>query len=379
MNVLIIPDSFKGSLTAIQVANIMKKVTKRVFPKSKCILMPFSDAGEGALSLLEENGNGKLVNCYTSDALERKLKAPYFLFDKGKSAWIELSQSAGITRLKKHELNPLITSTLGTGQMINHALNLGCENIYLGIGGSATHDLGSGIITALGGRLLDKNGKQLSPGGGALSELNQIDISNLDPRINQTDLTVACDVQNPLTGANGAAYTYAKQKGASKKVIEKLENSSKVFSKVVYNQFNIEIENLKGGGAAGGVGSGLFGVFNAKIENGFQLLAKKTDLSRQINTIDLVLTGEGHFDKQSSFGKLPFQVAKLAVKKNIPTLIIAGKASIKKIPRMPNVKIFETKPKEMSLESAMKFASINLDKKLNDILIQLKNHDSITF
>ena len=350
----------------------MKEVTKRVFPKSKCILMPFSDGGEGALTLLEANANGKLIKCDTSDALKRKLKAPYFLFDEGKSAWIELSQSAGITRLKKDELNPLITSTWGTGQMIKHALNIGCENIHLGIGGSATHDLGGGIITALGGRLLDKNGKKLLPGGGALGELHRIDVSNLDSRISQTNWTVACDVQNPLIGPNGAAYIYAKQKGASKEVIEKLENGSKVFAKVIYNQFNVKIENCKGGGAAGGVGAGLYGVFNAKIKSGFQLLAKKTGLFNLIDSVDLVLTGEGHFDQQSSFGKLPFQVAKLADKKNIPTLIMAGKTSIKEIPKLPNVQIFQTKPEEMSLESAMKFASINLEKKLNDALIQLK-------
>ena len=372
MEILVIPDSFKGSLSAVEVANIMVKAVKKILPKSKCLSMPFSDGGEGAITVLESNIKGSLKECFCCDALQRPIKASYFRFKNKNSVWIELSQTAGITKLKKSELQPLKTSTWGTGKMINHALSLGCKNIYLGIGGSATQDLGTGIISALGGRFLDENNKELPQGGGELYRLKKIDLSNINPKALKCNWVVACDVENPLLGINGTAHTYAKQKGASAQDIEQLERGGRQFAKVISKEFGVNINKFMGGGAAGGVSAGLHALLNARLENGFELLAKLTGLDEQISKMDLVLTGEGSFDKQSLFGKLPIQLATLSQKTEIPCLIFAGRAKIKKIEGFNLCKVIDCTPAESSVDDAMKNAENNLEQAIINELSLIK-------
>ena len=372
MKVLIIPDSFKGSLTAIEVASEMEKAVRSIFPEASCTCMPFSDGGEGAIPVLEKHSLGKSINCPSTDGLRRPITAPYFFLNNSQSAWIELSQAAGLVQLKNKERNPLKTSTWGTGLMIRHALDQGCKTIYLGIGGSATHDLGTGIIGALGGKFYDKNNNALEPIGESLSKIERIDLDELDARINHVKWVIACDVQNLLTGTFGAARTYAKQKGATPKIIETLETGSLHFAKVIKKQFGKNILELKGGGAAGGVSAGLAGIFNASIENGLELLAKQTDLEERIKKMDLILTGEGHFDEQSTFGKLPIQVAQLSHHHKIKTLLFAGKTSISKLSAFPYLKIHQTTPESIELEEAMKYAAKNMQSKLLEVLQTVK-------
>ena len=370
MNVLIIPDSFKGSLTAREVAEIMEKKITQIFPKSISHIMPFSDGGEGALNILEDHASGTIVNCEAQDAVGNPLKAPYFLFENGNSAWIELSKTSGLTQIKETDQNPLKTTTIGTGKVIIDALNRGCSKIYLGIGGSATHDLGTGIINALGAKLIDSKGKELFPNGENLINIKSIDLSKMSPRVFETKFIIACDVQNPLLGINGSAHTYAKQKGASQEMVNQLERGGKNFANVVERQFGEKIDRISGGGAAGGVSAGLSGVINAKLEEGFELLTQQTNLKSIIKEMDLVLTGEGSFDAQSTYGKLPYKIAQLTKKYNIPTLLFAGKASLMKVSGFPQLKVYETKPKNMSIEEAMQGATenlgISLEKVLND-------------
>ncbi len=375
MKILLIPDSFKGSMTAEEVALIMKNSVKKVFTESLCKVMPFSDGGEGALKVLENHSAGIIKKCIAVDALFRPINTTYFLFSDQKSAWIELSQTAGLGCLKQSELNPLITSTWGTGKMILNALDQGCNKIYLGIGGSATHDFGSGIISALNGFLLDKNNKRLPQGGAAISKLNHIDLSKMDARVSQTEWIIACDVENPLLGKQGAAQIYAPQKGASKEMIDQLEFAGNQFADVVEGQYGVEIRSIKGGGAAGGVSSGLYGLLGARLVYGFDLLAKLTGLTQQIGEMDLVLTGEGSFDSQSLFGKLPFKIAKLTQKQKIPTLIIAGQTHMSRLPNMSHVKIYNSQPENMSLGEALKKAPHLLEVKLLEVLeaFKLKN------
>jgi glycerate kinase len=373
INVLIIPDSYKGCMTAKEVTLIMKKVVKKVFSESYCTLMPFSDGGEGALEVLKNNADGYSVKCWTTDALLRPIEGNYFRFKKHKSAWIELSQTAGIDQLYRDEYNPLVTSTLGTGKMILHALDHGCNEIYLGIGGSATHDFGTGIITALNGRFLDQKNKRLPNGGGNLTQLNRIDLSMINHRVKKVKWTIACDVKNPLLGNQGAANTYAHQKGATPDMIDQLEFAGKQFANVVLSQFGVDIRSVKGGGAAGGVGAGLYGLLNAELKNGFDLLADLTGVQKKISKMDLVITGEGTFDRQSLFGKLPIKVAQMTQSKKIPTLIIAGHSTINHIPNMPHVKIYNTKPEKISIEQALEYAPLNLEVKLLKVLEQFKS------
>ena len=375
MEILIIPDSFKGSLSAKEVAQLMEHTVKAVFPESKCTSMPFSDGGEGALTVLQRHSNGELMKCLAYDALRRPIKAPYFLFQNKKEVWIELSQTAGLTLLDKTDLDPLNTSTWGTGKMIEHALENGSEKIYLGIGGSATQDLGSGIITALGGRFLDKHDKELPLGGGALYRLKKIDLTNMNAKALQAEWVIACDVQNPLLGKEGTAHTYAKQKGASPSDIDRLEQGGICFAEVVKKQFGIEIHNLVGGGAAGGVSAGLFALLNASLTEGFELLAQHTGLKDKISKFDLILTGEGSFDEQSLYGKLPIQVAALAEKSNIPTLIVAGFSKMKTLKNLTQCKIINTTPPGVAVENTIENAEKNLRSALTKELEFIKSQN----
>ena len=372
MHVLVIPDSFKGSLSAREVAQVMYGVLMSIFPKATCTLLPFSDGGEGALDVLKDSISGQIINCQTLNAIGKEISAPYFLFENGNSAWIELSQSSGLTQLHANERNPLVTSTLGTGLQIKDALNKGCENIYLGIGGSCTHDMGAGIFTALGGRLLNHNKQEIQPCGGNLTSIASIDFSQLSLLAKKANWIIACDVTNPLIGPKGAAYTYAIQKGADDETIQKLEDGSMHFGNLFINELNCDVFPLVGGGAAGGVSAGLHALFGSKIENGFDILSKITDLETAIQKADLVLTGEGCFDQQSMHGKLPYRIAKIAQKHKVLTYIVAGQAMEKHLTEFPSLQIFQTKKDNMSIDEAMDRAAELLEMKLVEIFSTFK-------
>ena len=371
MHVLIVPDSFKGTMSATQVADIMHRAVKNVFPLAICTVFPFSDAGEGALAVLENVCSGKTVRCPTVNSLGEPIEAPYYLFEDGKSAWIELSQASGLAQLTKEQRNPLHTSTYGTGLLIRAALEQGCQNIYLGIGGSSTHDLATGIFSALGGRLFNHNGLLLEPCGASLSAVSSIDFDRVLPSALNARLVVACDVDNTLIGPTGSAHTYAQQKGASDEDILRLEMGSTHFANLIKQQSGREVTQVIGGGAAGGVAAGLSGLFNAKIENGFDILYRLTPLEEHIKKADLVFTGEGQFDAQSIRGKLPFRIAKATHELEILTYIVAGQVSETTLPQFPRVYIERVKPDHLSLEEALDCAPMLLERKMTELLMHL--------
>jgi len=369
LNVLIIPDSFKGSLSATEVSKEINKTVKKIMPRSIVKELPFSDGGEGALDFLKKNKKGKLIQSQTFDPLGRKIIAPFFLFDDKKTAWVELSQASGINLLKKSELNPIKTSTFGTGILIKKALDMGCEKIYLGIGGSSTHDLGSGIFVAIGGKLLDKNKNEIPLGGGALNKCAEINVDSLHNKINTAKIIIASDVNNPLIGENGAAKIYSRQKGASEKQIIELEKNSIYFSSLIQKFNSKKISSIKGGGAAGGTASGLYGLINSKINNGFYILKKISGLEKIVRESNLVITGEGHFDNQSLNGKLPIRIAEITSKYRIPTIILTGKKSVeeKKLKKL-DFKVYCINPKKLSFEKAFKQTRKNISIKMTEIL-----------
>lgn len=369
MNVLIIPDSFKGSLSAVEVSKEIHETVKKLMPKSIVNEFPFSDGGEGALNVLIKNIKGKLILSKTVDPLGRKINAPFFLFENKKTAWIELSQASGINLLKKNELDPFKTSTFGTGIIIKKALEMGCDKIYLGIGGSSTHDLGSGIFVALGGKLLDKNKNEIPLGGGSLNKCTEINIDSLHNKINEVQIIVASDVNNPLIGENGAAKIYSKQKGASENETIELEKNSIYFSSLIQKFNSKEINSIKGGGAAGGTAAGLYGLINSKISNGFDVLKKISDLEKIICKSNLVITGEGHFDNQSLNGKLPIKIAEITSKYKIPTIILTGKKSVdvKKLKDF-DFKVYSINPPNIAFEKAVKETRQNISIKMTEIL-----------
>lgn len=325
--VLIVCDSFKESLDATAVAKAIARGIGAADATARCTLMPFSDGGEGAIAVLEQAvaagtiPGGYRVTCPTQDAIGRPITAEYFRFQDRPAAWIELSAASGIHLIEPKARDPKITSTYGTGLLIQHAIEHGAQEIILGIGGSATNDAGAGIIQAIGGKLLDKNGHSLAPGGLALSDLHTVEIPD---GLKNIKWRIACDVDNPLLGPNGASHTYGPQKGATDKDIKQLEEALTHFAQKIEQTTKITVSSIAGGGAAGGTAAGLYGVFGAELVSGFELLGAMTDLDQQIQQCDIIITAEGRIDHQSLTGKVPISVAKLGKKYDKPVIGIAG-------------------------------------------------------
>ena len=320
MQLLVVPDSFKESLSAKEVADAIARGIHSVNPEITVKQLPFSDGGEGALDLLQNLFEGELVTTSTIDAMGRSIKAPYFRFADRKAAWIELSQASGLAQIEVDQRNPMLASTYGTGLQIRHALDHGAEEIYLGIGGSATNDGGTGILSALGGLFSDAEGEMLLPGGGFLTELDHIDVE----AIPQFQLKVACDVNNPLLGKQGATAVYGPQKGVTPEMEPQLEAGLTNFSKHIELLTQKSVAEVPGAGAAGGCAAGLHGLLGAELVSGFELLAELSQLEEQIAASDLIITAEGRIDGQSLEGKLPVGVAKLAKKHDKPVVVLAG-------------------------------------------------------
>ena len=320
MQILVVPDSFKESLSAKEVADAIARGIHSVDPVVTVKRLPFSDGGEGALDLLQNLFEGELVTTSTIDAMGRSIKAPYFRFADRKAAWIELSQASGLAQIEVDRRNPMLASTYGTGLQIRHALDHGAEEIYLGIGGSATNDGGTGILSALGGLFSDAEGEMLLPGGGFLTELDHIDVE----AIPQFKLKVACDVSNPLLGKQGATAVYGPQKGVTPEMEPQLEAGLANFSKHIKLLTQKSVSEVPGAGAAGGCAAGLHGLLGAELVSGFELLAELSHLEEQIAASDLIVTAEGRIDGQSLEGKLPAGVAKLAKKHHKPVVVLAG-------------------------------------------------------
>jgi glycerate kinase len=320
MQILVVPDSFKESLSAKEVATAISKGIHSVDPEIFVRQLPFSDGGEGALDLLQNLFEGELATTNTVDAIGRSIKAPYFRFADRKAAWIELSQASGLAQIEIEKRNPMLASTYGTGLQIRHALDHGAEEIYLGIGGSATNDGGTGILSALGALFSDAEGEILLPGGGFLTELDHIDVEPIP----QFKLKVACDVSNPLLGKQGATAVYGPQKGVTHEMEPQLEAGLANFSKHIKLLTQKSVAEVPGAGAAGGCAAGLHGLLGAELVSGFELLAELSNLEEQIAASDLIITAEGRIDGQSLEGKLPVGVAKLAKKHDKPVVVLSG-------------------------------------------------------
>jgi glycerate kinase len=254
----------------------------------------------------------------------RKIVSFYGITGDGQTAVIEMAAASGLELLTPEERDPWVTSTYGTGELILDALQKGCRRIVVGIGGSATNDGGAGMASALGVRLLNESGIPVQPGGGGLEQLHRIDISGVDPRIQQSEILVACDVTNPLTGPQGASFTYGPQKGAGPDMIARLDASLTHFARTIHRQMAMDVSEIPGAGAAGGLGAGLVAFAGAKLTKGFEMIADTVHLMERIEQADLVITGEGRMDHQTQFGKTPFGVARMASKSGKPVIGVAG-------------------------------------------------------
>lgn len=324
MKIVIAPDSFKGSLTALQVAEAIEAGLRRVFPAATIEKVPMADGGEGTVQSLVDATGGEILTAQVLDPLGNPIDAQYGVLGDGRTAVIEMAAASGLTLVPLDKRDPRVTTTYGTGELIRAALVHGCRKLIIGIGGSATNDGGAGMAQALGAKLLTTNGEQIEPGGGALATLNAIDLSDLDPRIAETETVVACDVNNPLTGKEGASHVYGPQKGATPEMIEVLDANLAHYDSILQRDLGKSVNTVPGAGAAGGLGAGLMAFLNASLKSGIEIVTEAAQLSKQFAGADLVITGEGQINFQTVFGKTPVGVAKVAKTHNLPVIAIAG-------------------------------------------------------
>lgn len=324
MKIIVAPDSFKGSLTALEASQAIADGWCRVFPDAETVLVPMADGGEGTVQSLVDATGGQVLHEDVTDPLGGKVSAHYGILGDGKTAVIEMASASGLPLVPPDKRNPLITTTYGTGELVRAALDRGCRRLIIGIGGSATNDGGAGVAQALGAQLLDASGDSLPFGGAALAKLAQIQLASLDSRIAETETVVACDVDNPLTGPTGAAHVYGPQKGATPEMVKQLDAALAHFAQVVKQDVGKDVRDVPGAGAAGGLGAGLMTFLNAELKSGIDIVIDAAHLRDKVKGADLVITGEGAIDEQTIYGKTPIGVAKVACEQQIPVLGIAG-------------------------------------------------------
>ena len=324
MKIVVAPDSFKGSLSALQAAEAIELGIGKVFPDANIKKIPMADGGEGTVQSLVDATGGQLLVERVADPLGNEIEAEYGILGDRTTAVIEMAAASGLTLVPIDRRDPFVTTTYGTGQLIKAALNRGCRKLIIGIGGSATNDGGAGMAEALGAKLLTSKGKSISLGGWGLGALDTINLSDLDSRLGATATVVACDVDNPLTGTNGAAHVYGPQKGATPEMIEILDANLARFASIVKRDMGKSVGDIPGSGAAGGLGAGLIAFLNAELKSGVEIIIDAVQLEKQLEGASFVVTGEGEINFQTVFGKTPVGVAKLAKKLGIPAIAIAG-------------------------------------------------------
>ena len=323
MKIVVAPDSFKESMSAKEVCDSIEKGLLSVSKDWEIVKVPMADGGEGTLEALIDATNGKIFNEKTLNPLGEEITSRFGILGEKNIAIIEMASTSGLELISPEKRNPYITTTYGTGQLMLKSLEQNVEEIILGIGGSATNDGGAGMLQALGAKLLDKNGNEIGFGGYELSKLDKIDFSNLDKRLKNIKILVACDVTNPLTGKNGSSYIFGKQKGATPEMIEVLDENLLHYSKIIKRDLDFDVNDIPGAGAAGGLGAGLL-TLGAILKKGIEIVIEANELDKKIQEADLVITGEGSIDGQTRFGKTPYGVVSVAKKYNIPTVTLTG-------------------------------------------------------
>lgn len=324
MKIVIAPDSYKESLSALAVATAIEQGFCEIFPTAEYVKLPVADGGEGTVEAMVAATQGEIVNVRVTGPLGESLEGFYGRSGDQQSAFIEMAAASGLERVPPAQRNPLKTTSWGTGELIRHALDAGVKHIIIGIGGSATNDGGAGMAQALGAKLLNAQGEQIGPGGGELEKVSRIDISELDKRLAGCRIDVACDVTNPLTGEEGATAVFGPQKGATPEMIARLDKALEHYATVIARDLDVDVLNLAGGGAAGGMGAALYAFCGAHLRQGIEIVTDALHLDQQVADADLVITGEGRIDSQTIHGKVPVGVAKIAKRYNKPVIGIAG-------------------------------------------------------
>ncbi len=329
MRVLIAPNAFKHSLNAMDVAVAIQEGLLASDPSFVCECFPIGDGGDGTGDLMIQKHNGTLISAEVDDPFGRKITATFGLVSNGETAVIEMANASGIHLVKPEELNPLLATSYGTGELMKLALDKGAKKFVLAIGGSATVDGGTGILRALGVRFLDAAGTELTEPE-TFTSLASIDVSRLDPRLSDCEVTILCDVENVLLGEEGSAAVFGPQKGATPESVKKLDASLARFAEIALTQTGKDMTLVKHGGAAGGVAAGLYAFLDARLVNGIDFFLEFTNFEKSVAEADLVITGEGSIDEQTLHGKGPYGVAFQAKKKNLPVIGLAGKIPLER-------------------------------------------------
>lgn len=327
MNVVVAIDSFKGSLSSTQAGNAVREAVLSLDKEASVEVFPLADGGEGTVDALSSVGNAEIVEITVKGPLLNPTPAKYCIMRETDTAVIEMASASGITLISPEERNPLKATTYGVGELINDAIEKGCRRFIVGIGGSATNDGGTGMLRALGFMFLDKEGEEIPPGAGGLKNLDRIDSSKVNPKLEECYFQIACDVNNPLCGENGCSAIFGPQKGATKEMIEDMDFYLKNYSKIAKGVSEKADENFPGAGAAGGLGFAFLSFMNATLRSGIKIVLDEIGIEEAIKRADIVITGEGRLDKQTVMGKAPIGVANIAKKYDKKVIAFCGSAT----------------------------------------------------
>lgn len=355
MKIVIAPDSFKESMTALEVCEAAERGLRRSIPEVQTVKIPMADGGEGTVQALVDATNGTFTSLTVTGPLGLPVEAEYGWLGDQLTAVIEMASASGLHLVPPERRNPLMTTTAGTGELIKDAVQKGAKHLIIGIGGSATNDGGMGMAQALGVKFLDSEGAELSYGGGALSKLAKIDASKMMKELSGVTIDVACDVDNPLTGPTGASAIFGPQKGATDETVAVLDRNLSHYASLILKETGRDVEKIEGSGAAGGLGAGLLAFLNANLKRGVDIVIETVKLEQHMGEADLVITGEGRIDGQTIHGKTPVGVSKTAKKLNIPVIAIAGSIGdgYEKVYEEGISSVFSIVPGIVSLEEAL--------------------------
>jgi len=374
MKFIVAPDSFKGSLSALEAANAIANGILAIYPDAQIDKIPVADGGEGTVEALIYSTSGQFVELSALDPLGREIKTKYGILGDSKTVAIEMSATSGITLLKNSELDPLKTTTYGTGQLIKHALDIGYRQFLIGIGGSATNDGGTGMAQGLGVKFINSDHYEIKEKmcGGLLDQVANIDIDSIHPAVKESTFKIASDVNNPLLGVEGCTEVYAQQKGASLEALILLEKNMTNFVNIAENTFGASVRELSGAGAAGGFGAGAVLFLKAEIESGIDIVLKSCNFENRIKNANLIITGEGKIDNQTRYGKTITGVAHIAKNQNTPVIAFAGVIDRNiNLERLGILNFYSINKKGMSIEVSMKKASTLLQNEVENAIKSL--------
>ena len=371
MNIVLAIDSFKGSLSSVEAEDAARLAIKEIYPESDVVSLPVSDGGEGMMQALSSTLRGRFITVMVHDPLMRPVEARYFVSEEG-TVVIEMAEASGLTLLQHDERNPLKTTTYGMGELIADALNKGCRKFIIGIGGSATNDAGLGMMEALGARPYTERQEWLAACGENLEKIVAIDLTGLHSALKESSFEIACDVSNPFCGPEGAARVFGPQKGATAEQVERLESGMNHIAFIINLTTGVDVRNISGAGAAGGIGGAFIAFLKARLRSGIDLILDAVHLESYLKTADLVITGEGKADRQTLMGKVPSGVLKRAQKHDVPVFLIAGLVEDGRLLKEAGFsEVIQITPHSQSLSEAMQpeIARKNIKDALTSILI----------